>query len=252
MKRQHEHKKQGIFVAEGQKVIERLLQSSFEVISVLIPEASYPALQPLLERRPECVSVYLAPRKLLEALTGFAMYQGFLGLARIPRMPSLEEIVTGGQKPLLISAADGFTNAENIGVLARNTAAFGGSALLLDKTSCSPFLRRAVRSSMGTVFTLPVVEVQDLGTALGFLYAAGVRCLAAHPHASGRILWQEDLRQDLCIVFGSEGPGISQRILALCHTAAAIPMANNVDSLNVGSASAVFLGEVQRRRTVSP
>jgi 23S rRNA (guanosine2251-2'-O)-methyltransferase len=75
-----------------------------------------------------------------------------------------------------------------------------------------------------------------------------VRCLAAHPRADGKRLSQADFTGDVCIVLGSEGHGLSQPVLEACDEAVAIPMANNVDSLNVAAAAAVFLYEVNRQR----
>ena len=119
-------------------------------------------------------------------------------------------------------------------------------APLLD--SRSPWLRRAVRSSMGTIYGLSVVETVSLASALRDLRLAGVRCVAAHPHTDQRTLAQADLRGDCCLVFGNEGHGVSPKVLAACDEAVLIPMANAVDSLNVGSAAAVFLYEVARQR----
>jgi tRNA G18 (ribose-2'-O)-methylase SpoU len=116
------------------------------------------------------------------------------------------------------------------------------------ETSSSPFLRRAVRSSMGTVFQLPIVESTSLIGSLRDLRARGIRCVAAHPHVKGRVLSQAELSADVCLVFGSEGHGLSPATLAECDEAVAIPMPATVDSLNVGSAAAVFLYEVNRQR----
>jgi TrmH family RNA methyltransferase len=157
---------------------------------------------------------------------------------------------------------DGLTSAENIGLLVRNCAAFGTHALIVGETSSSPFLRRAVRNSMGTIFQLPVVEVgasrcdaqtvqatlPTLGETLHELRKHHIRCLAAHPHTDRKSLSEADFTGDCCIVFGSEGKGISPEVLAACDEAVAIPMANGVDSLNVGAAAAVFLYEAARQR----
>ena len=80
------------------------------------------------------------------------------------------------------------------------------------------------------------------------LRARGVRCLAAHPHTDKKILSQADFSGDCCIVFGSEGDGISAPVLEACDEAVAIPMPPTVDSLNVGAAAAVFLYEIARQR----
>ena len=147
-----------------------------------------------------------------------------------------------------MAAADGLSNAENLGALVRNCAAFNAQALIVGETCTSPFLRRAVRGSMGAVFHLPIVESASLPQALHDLRERGIRCIAAHPHSDGRTLAQADLAGDCCIVFGSEGYGISSPVLAACDEAAAIPMPPTVDSLNVGSAAAVFLYEASRQR----
>src|SRR5271166_99883 len=78
MRRQLEHRQQGIFVAEGEKLVRRLLESHLTVVSVLLPEKWFHALNPLLENRPEDLRGYLAEKALLETLTGFSMYQGLL------------------------------------------------------------------------------------------------------------------------------------------------------------------------------
>ena len=83
MRRPLEHERQGIFVAEGEKVVRRLLESRFEVVSVLLPEKHLEAFRPLLEARPEKLTVYLADKKLLESLVGFSMYQGQLAVGRV-------------------------------------------------------------------------------------------------------------------------------------------------------------------------
>src|SRR5439155_6048387 len=96
-------------------------------------------------------------------------------------------------KPRLLAAAEGVSSAENMGALVRNCAAFNGQALIVGETSCSPFLRRAVRSSMGMVFELPILETGSLIQTLGDLHAHGIRSIAAHLHGSGRTLSQADL-----------------------------------------------------------
>lgn len=152
------------------------------------------------------------------------------------------------EKPLLLVAADGIANSQNVGVLVRNCAAFSATALLTAENSCSPWLRRAVGASVGTIFRLPAIELTDLCETLRTLKERGIWCVAAHPHTDRRTLLAADFRRDVCVVFGAEGEGIRPEVLELCDEAVAIPMAAGVDSLNVGSASAVFLYEVTRQR----
>jgi tRNA G18 (ribose-2'-O)-methylase SpoU len=266
MRRPLEQERQGIFVAEGVKVVQRLLESNFAVVSVVLPEKWLDDFRPLLEVRPETITVHLAEKKLLETLTGFSMFQGVLAVGKIPPPMSLDDILTKNQKPLLFVAVDALTNAENLGALVRNCVAFGVQGLIVGETSSSPFLRRAVRNSMGTIFQLPVIELSKLGLRHKFtnkphttnstlpeclttLRSRGIRCIAAHPHTDKKYLSQMNFSYDCCLVFGSEGDGITPAVLESCDEAVAIPMPPSVDSLNVGAAAAVFLYEVSRQRS---
>jgi len=248
MRRPLEHREQGIFVAEGEKVVRRLLESGFQIISVLLAEKWFRQLEPLLQARTEEIQVYLAEKELLETLTGYSMFQGLLAVGKIPAPHSLDQVMQTSPQPYLFVAVDALANAENLGALVRNSVAFGAQALIVGETSSSPFLRRAVRSSMGAIFDLPVVETFSLVKMLGELRARNVRCIAAHPHAEHKTPAQVDSTGNCCLVFGSEGYGISPEVLAACSHSAAIPMSGGVDSLNVGSAAAVFLYEVNRQR----
>ena len=266
MRRSRDHEQQGIFIAEGTKVVQRLLESNFTVASMVIPEDWLAEFQPLLEKRPEDVTVFIAEKKVLESLTGFSMFQGVLAVGKIPEPVSFEKVLTDSPSPRLFVAVEALTNAENLGAITRNCVAFGVQALIVGETSSSPFLRRAVRNSMGAILQLPVVELARIGqwrpatftphtTALSLveclkeLRSRGIRCIAAHPHTDKRILSQADFKGDCCIVLGSEGDGISPAVLAACDDAVAIPMPPHVDSLNVGAAAAVFLYEVNRQRS---
>lgn len=248
MRRQQDHRDAGIFVAEGEKVVRRLLLSKFSVVSLLIPEKWLANLAPLLESRPELIRVFLAEKSLLESMTGFSMYQGLLAIGKVPVQPTLAQLIQRSPRPLLFTALDGLSSAENIGALVRNCAGFGAQGLIVGETSPSPFLRRAVRSSMGTIFNLPIVESSSLVESLRLLQSQGACIVAAHPHTEKRTLQEGSFNSDVCIIFGSEGYGISPSILGICDEVLAIPMPPNIDSLNVGSAAAVFLYEANRQR----
>lgn len=248
MRRHQEHRARRIFVAEGEKVVRRLLESRLGVVSVLLPEEWLEPFRPLLEARPEAlIRVYLAEKKLVEQMTGFPMFQGVLAVGRMPEEPSIGDVLRL-PSPRFFVAVDGLTNSENIGAVVRCCGAFGVQALIVGETSSSPYLRRSVRSGMGIVFKLPVIESKSLVDSLVALRRAGLKAVAAHPRPEARRLSQVDLTGDCCVVFGSEGYGISDAVLAVCDEAAAIPMPAHVDSLNVSHAAAAFLYEVCRQR----
>lgn len=244
-----EHEKQGIFVAEGEKVVARLLESGLKPLSFLMTPEWFETYRVRLESKPDTITVFLGEKSLLNSIVGFHLHQGIMAVAAIPEAMDLETIVKQMETPHLFVAVDGMTNSENLGVLVRNCAAFGVQALLVGETSSSPYLRRAVRNSMGTIFRLPVLHSDSLVRTIHQLKSQfSIHVVAAHPHTDQSFISTVDFCSDSCIVFGSEGTGISPDVLSECDELAAIPMSDGVDSLNVSNASAVFLYEVWRQR----
>ena len=250
LKRPLEHQKEGIFVAEGEKVVRRLLESPLRILSILLTHEWFALYKPLLEARSETISVHIAEKELMETIVGFQLHKGIMAVAKVPERTTLESVVAARVKrPLFFVAADGIMNSENLGVIVRNCASFGVSALLIGESSCDPYLRRAVRNSMGNIFSLPVVYLSDTEKELRKIRSEfNAAIIAAHPRETSRSIDTIDFTANCCIVLGSEGHGISERVLAACDMEAAIPMTTGVDSLNVASASAVIMYEVQRQR----
>ena len=245
LRRPVEHFQRGIVVAEGERVAFRLLASGLEVESLLItPEwfervsAAYRGTQ----KRP--IRAFLADRALLQQIVGYHLHQGIMAVGRVPPEPSIDQIPS----PHMLVALDGLAHAENVGVIVRNCAALGADAVISGKNSSSPYLRRAARSSMGAVFSLPIFHADDLGMALQAIRSRhGTRIIAAHVGSSVSIA-EGDFRGNVCLVVGNEDSGISPGVLALADQRMSIHMKRGTDSLNVASAVAVFLFEAARRR----
>jgi tRNA G18 (ribose-2'-O)-methylase SpoU len=253
LRRPLEHQKQGIFVAEGEKVVRRLLESPLVIDSVLVTPRWLPLLEAELPDRSANTSpkVYVGDQSLIESIVGYTLHQGIMAVARIPQPRLLPELIEAVRSPHLLLALDGLVNAENVGLIVRNAAAFGVDAIVVGETSSSPYLRRAVRNSMGAVFRIPVVHVENLVSSLQLLLERyGTHVIAATPKGAQTIL-ETDFRGNVCIVLGNEGSGISPEVLTLCRQHVSIPMVNQTDSLNVATASAVFLYEAKRQRTSS-
>ena len=241
--------RKGMFIAEGTIVVQRLLESAHTIVSVLIAPEWLEGYRDRFASRPEQITVFVGQKELLNTIVGYNLHQSIMALGKIPAQETIDTVLATSTPPYLFVAMDGLANAENIGVLVRNCTAFGVQAILVGETSSSPYLRRAVRNSMGTVFKMPVVQCTILAETLRTLQVSHkFKVLAAHPHSEEHSIQRTDFSGNCCLVFGSEGNGLSPQILSACDMAVTIPMARNVDSLNVASASAVFLYEVLRQR----
>lgn len=238
---------EGRFVAEGEKVVRRMLASDIRVVSMLLAPEWQAEYEPLLRQRPEDIDLFIAERDIMTQLTGFKLFQGVLGLGYIPRPATLQELLDL-PRPRLFAVIDSVSNSVNVGLVLRNAAAMGVQALIVGETSAHPYLRRSVRTCMGTLFRMPYLLTPSLTVTLHQLRQNGIRCLAAHPHTDQCLLPDARLDEDCCIVLGSEGDGIRPEVLAACDQQVVIPMQAGVDSLNVGNASAVFFYEAWRAR----
>ena len=247
LRRPQEHLDQGIFVAEGEKVVRRLLASELPTISLLLTDEWLARISESHTKQlpPD---IFVAEKQLLETIVGFRMHQGIMAVGRLPREPSLDDLVADSSMPRLFVALDGLVFAENVGVVVRNCAAFGVQGILVGANSASPYLRRAVRNSMGTVFRIQVIHTPVLSETLMALHSThGMSIVVADAH-TGISLYELDSRNDLCVVLGNEDAGASETVRSVASHAISIPMKKGVDSLNVASASAVVLAEVARQR----
>lgn len=247
LRRPVEHLEQGIFVAEGEKVIVRLLESPLTIRSILLSQDWFEVHKGLIEANANMIRVFIGAKKLLETIVGHVLHQSIMGLATVPSQRHSDELFSSDQKHSTAVVVDGITNAENMGVIVRNCVCFGVDALLVLPTSCDPYLRRSVRNSMGNIFQLPVIYIRDTKEELSRLREHGFRLIGAHPHPKSIEITRADFSGRNIIVLGAEGHGISQEVLDLCDEYVTIPMKPGVDSLNVASASAVMLWEIQKR-----
>lgn len=231
----------GIFIAESGKVIELALAAGCEPVSLLMERRHIMGQAQNILARYEDVTVYTGDRDVLAGLTGYKLTRGILCAMRRPRLPSVQQVCCKARR---VAVLDNITDAANVGGIFRSAAALGVDAVLVMRSCCDPLCRKAVRVSMGTVFQIPWTyienNVKELGK-LGFKTAAMALCEHAVSiddqalMAAGR----------LALVFGTEGYGLSQAEIDACDYVVKIPMAHNVDSLNVAAASAVAFWQLR-------
>lgn len=231
----------GIFIAESPKVIHVALNAGYEPVSLLC-EAKHIAgdAAPLLERFGD-IPIYTGNRDVLASLTGYTLTRGVLCAMRRPKLPTVEEVCRNARRIVVIH---GVVDSTNIGAIFRSAAALGIDGVLITRDSCDPLNRRAVRVSMGSVFLVPwtwLDEPVDSLHKLGFQTAAMALSDNSIP------LDHPSLKASprLALVMGTEGDGLPADTIARTTYTVKIPMAHNVDSLNVAAASAVAFWELR-------
>ena len=227
----------GLFIAEGEKVIRRALEAGHSPRSFLLAERWLPGLSDVLAPH-EDVPLYVVSEAMAEAVTGFHVHRG--ALASLHRRPPTPMSDLLGARRLVV--AEDIVDHTNVGALLRNAAGLGWDGVLLAPRAADPLYRRAVKVSMGTVFSLPWARVDDWATALPTLRQAGftVVALALTTDAIDLDAFvAAGVPDKLVVVVGTEGDGLSAHWIAQADAVVSIPMQHGVDSLNVAAATAV-------------
>jgi tRNA G18 (ribose-2'-O)-methylase SpoU len=229
----------GLFIAEGDKVVERLIASDFQVASVLVEPALAAKYAP---RVAADVPIYVASRDLLQATVGFHFHRGVVACGRRKPGAPVPGILTSlTQRQPTIAVCPNVQDPTNLGSIIRSAAAFGCTCVMLGCKCADPFSRRVLRVSMGAALQLPIVESHDLAADLAELSAARFELVAAVPDPAAEPLTTANRGERLALLLGSEGHGLDAEWLALADRRVTIPMQLENDSLNVAVAAAVLL-----------
>ncbi|GAA5483502.1 TrmH family RNA methyltransferase [Haloferula sargassicola] len=232
-------------VLEGRHAVEAAISGWWDVQGILAAEDcewNLPTWSGLELTRVE--------RAMLEGVAGYAFHRGVLGLAKLPEERSdvaalMQELGADARVVVCPSLAD----AANAGAIVRNAAALGAQAVIFGEDGVSPYERKAVRSSSGALFRIPV-RVADGGQVLRCLKAAKFTLIGADgsedSEGLGGYEWREEGREAL--VIGSEEKGLTSFWKRACDALVKIPMASGMDSLNAAAASAVLLWEMKMAR----
>jgi tRNA G18 (ribose-2'-O)-methylase SpoU len=244
------HIEKGLFIAESPKIVRKVLESGFDVPSAFMTEEHFENLRQLFENRTDSTNIFLASKPEMEKIIGYPLHQGVMLAVRIPENPSLTQAAMKWKQPFLLIALDGIADAENMGAIIRNAAAFGANTVIVDDKSCSPYLRRSVRVSMGTIVDIEIIRVSDLAVALSEMRRLWpVTIIGAALHKDSKDLNDINATGARIMVFGSEGWGLRQSVIEQCDILARIPIAPDIDSLNVAIASGIFLYALSQKVT---
>ncbi|MBC7631349.1 RNA methyltransferase [Aeromicrobium sp.] len=233
----------GLFLAEGEKVVRRALESGHRPRSFLMSPKWLDGLADLLDETD--VPCFVLDDDAIEELTGFHVHRGALAALERPDLPSPRDVLAAARRVVVV---EDLADHTNVGAIFRSVAALGFDAVLLSPRCADPLYRRAIKVSLGAVFWLPYARVDDWYTAPDLLREAGFTTYAM-TLAPDSVPLDEVPRDThrLALVVGSEGHGLSGRWEQAADHRVTIPMAADIDSLNVASSVAVACWELRPR-----
>ncbi|WP_063729037.1 TrmH family RNA methyltransferase [Streptomyces sp. RTd22] len=263
---------EGLFIAEGEKVIRRARLAGYEMRSMLLSSKWVDVMRDVIEDVP--APVYAVSPELAERVTGYHVHRGALASMQRKPLPEAEELLAGARRvvimesvndhtnmcgtkaypsaqeavtrgdsarPRRIAVLEGIVDHTNLGAVWRSAAALGIDAILLSPDCADPLYRRSIKVSMGAVFSVPYARFADWPRGLEVVRDAGYPIYALTPDEKATPLNDvpaEHLER-CAVMFGSEGHGLSAAALRAADEWVRIPMAHQIDSLNIAAAAAV-------------
>ncbi|MFJ7770424.1 TrmH family RNA methyltransferase [Streptomyces sp. NPDC097107] len=227
---------EGLFIAEGEKVIRRAGEAGYTMRSMLLSAKWVDTMRDIIDEAP--APVYVVDPALAEQVTGYHVHRGALASVQRKPLPTAAGLLTTARRVVVMESVNDHTN---IGAIFRSAAALGMDAVLLSLDCADPLYRRSVKVSMGAVFSVPYARLDTWPTGLETVREAGFTLLALTPDDRAKALGEvAPHRMDrVALMLGAEGDGLSRRALAASDEWVRIPMSHGVDSLNVGAAAAV-------------
>jgi tRNA G18 (ribose-2'-O)-methylase SpoU len=233
---------EGLFIAEGEKVIRRARHAGYRMRSMLLSAKWVDVMRDVIDDVP--APVYAVTPDLAEQVTGYHVHRGALASMQRKPLPTAEELLAAAPaqgEGRRVALFEDIVDHANLGAAFRSAAALGVDAVFLSPRCADPLYRRAVKVSMGAVLQVPWTRLESWPKDIeefrrqGFVTAA--LCLADKaitlPELAAR-------RYDkLALMLGTEGDGLSVDALRAADEWVSIPMSAGVDSLNVAAASAV-------------
>jgi tRNA G18 (ribose-2'-O)-methylase SpoU len=227
---------EGLFIAEGEKVIRRALDAGCAMRSMLLSAKWTGVMRDVIDST--TAPVYEVTPELAEQVTGYHVHRGALASMERRPLPDPGELLAGARR---VAVFEDTVDHANIGAAFRNAAALGVDAVLLTPRCADPLYRRAVKVSMGAVLSVPWTRLDDWPRDVGLLrehgFVTAALCLTEDSITLGELAARRDRR--LALLLGTEGDGLTPAALAAADLRVRIPMEPGVDSLNVAAASAV-------------
>ncbi len=241
----------GVFIAEGRQVVRTLLEASpLALVSVLVSPAALESIRDLVERRDD-VPVYLAQPEAIAGISGFNIHRGCLAVGRRPPARMHREVLDQVKGWRLLVICEHVGNADNMGGIFRNAAAFGAACVLAGPACCDPLYRKAIRVSSGASLRIPFGSFDAWPDGLEDVKSRGYRVLALTPDAGapdltelcGRERWPERV----ALLVGHEGSGLSDEAIAGADLRVRLAMQPGADSVNVATAAGIAMYHCARR-----
>lgn len=239
------------FIVEGAREIARAGEKSFFLEELLV------CSELLTDLSRSLVSKYSAKNVITVSTEAFSKVavrdtsDGILGVFKQQEFSLQDVLGRAGQQSPFIVVLENVEKPGNLGAILRSADGSGvhGVVILGDKVDV--WNPNVIRSSVGGVFSVPTIHFDDAEIFLTWCRQHRIKTVAAALNPNSKPIYEENFKEPLAIMFGSESHGLSSTLVSQVDKSVLIPMQGICDSLNVSVAAGIFMYEVQRQRLLS-
>ena len=232
---------------EGRNPVYEMLKT-MKPAKVLISEKSRedPKIQQIIDQaRKQRISIEFVEASELNRISETRRHQGVIALMKTPRQASIDQVLSA-EGDLCVLLLDRVQDPMNLGSILRTSEATGVNGIVVPKKGGVGITPTVLRASMGAGLRVPIIRA-SLYQTVKLLKIEGAKIVGVDPTGDVEY-YDERLMGSLALILGGEGRGISPTLLGKCDSVVRIPMAGNIESLNVGVAAAVVLYERIRQQ----
>lgn len=233
---------QGVFLVEGVKMYQEIPQG--QLVKVYVSETFADKQKEEINRLKDRRKLEYLSDHVFQYVSDTKTPQGILCVVRQSSY-CLEDILEAEDAHLLV--LDNLQDPGNLGTILRTAEGAGVTGIIISKESVDIYNPKVIRSTMGSIYRVPFVYVEDLKEAIAKVKAHGIFTYAAH--LDGKNSYdKEDYTKKTAFLIGNEGNGLRKEIADLADTWIRIPMQGQVESLNAAIATSVLMFETARQR----
>ena len=235
-------REKGLYVVEGIRMFRELPFNDID--SVYVSQGAYDKLKEDILKVVSEEEVIIVADHAFSSMSDTNTPQGVMALVKM-RERMLEDVL--GDKAFLL-IADRLQDPGNLGTIIRTAEGSGATGIILSRDCVDMYNPKVIRSTMGSVFRVPVYVSDDLSGDIDKLKAKGVCIFGAH--LNGKEFYDESFEGSCGFLIGNEGNGLSEAVSSKADKLIRIPMCGKVESLNAATSVAVIAYEVLRQRRV--
>jgi len=220
---------------DSEKIVIRAISSGIVMKSILATRKYFERHQEIISKLEDC-EFLCAEHKLLEGIVGHRIHQGFMAVGVRPDDYPLKDL---GNRIIVLNKV---LDVSNVGAIVRSAHAFGVDSILVDEEGCSPYGRRSVRVSMGSIFNMKIHHSSNLVVDLRLLKTRfGYQVVEAAKRDNAVSTVKAKYSPKSLLIIGNENSGLTKEVQDLCDMTVVIPISNSIDSLNAACAASILL-----------